>query len=71
MVGPEGEDGEVIRETVITLEQLSEIVEFRSREQVRAWAKAHASEPAITLSTDEGTEVFSRMGRLYGDAVED
>ena len=54
----------------ITPEALRATVEFRSRDQVEAWAKANASEPAGAIYTvgNDGTievEVLAHVGELY------
>ncbi len=44
------------------LEYLHRSIRWTTREQVDSWAKAHASEPAITV----GSDVVTRVGRLFG-----
>jgi hypothetical protein len=56
----------------ITVEALREIVEFRDRVQVDAWAKANASEAAsaVTIVDKAGnveTTVTGRMGALFAE----
>lgn len=68
------DEGEYVRTDVptITVEALREIVEFRDRAQVDAWAKANASETAsavmfVDKAGNVETTVTGRVGALFAD----
>jgi hypothetical protein len=74
VVGAERYDGEGeylgTNDPTITPEALRATVEFRSRDQVEAWAKANASEPAgaiYTVGKNGAVEktVLAHVGELY------
>ena len=48
----------------ITIEELRALVSFRTREQVEAWGKAHASEPAIAFTDAKGMHVIEHWGNF-------
>jgi hypothetical protein len=59
----------------LTVEALHATVEFRSRDQVAAWAKAHASEPAgaVYFAGPGGTvteHVFAHTGEVYAAVLD-
>jgi hypothetical protein len=68
VVGREhGDDGRTY-DPKITLKQLTAEVRFLTDEQVAAWARAHSSEPYVTiadLNTGE-SEVMARTGAAFG-----
>jgi hypothetical protein len=58
-------------DVALTVEQVADMVEFRSPEQVSSWAKANASEPASTIYSfnPDGTvekAVLARTGEVFG-----
>ena len=69
VVGPEADDdsGELTSPT-ITLAQLHAQIRFLSAAEVKAWAKAHSSEPMITFQGSDDAEptIIARAGDLYG-----
>jgi Domain of unknown function (DUF3846)/Domain of unknown function (DUF4314) len=76
LVGEEHYDGDGeylgIKAPGTTVAELSELVEFRSRAQVDAWAKANAAEPSSTFTTIERdgsttTTVLGTYGGLFAD----
>ncbi|MBV8524142.1 MAG: hypothetical protein JOY71_18790 [Acetobacteraceae bacterium] len=46
----------------ITIKELRALVSFRTREQIEAWGKAQASEPAVAFTDAQGTPVIERWG---------
>jgi hypothetical protein len=75
LVGPDKWDpkvgDQVSSDVVTTVEQLTPLIRFLSSEQVRAWARAHASEPSASISffNDRGeleTEILSTHGQTFG-----
>lgn len=76
VVGPEryDDEGEYVATDPPTfpIDEVRRRVSFRTRDQVDAWGKANASEPAqtITYTNERGevvTEVLARFGSLFGD----
>jgi hypothetical protein len=65
-------DGYITLPPTTSLDALRSQVQFLSYEQVQAWAKGNASEPAVVVSSQspdgrETRDVVARFGRLYGD----
>jgi hypothetical protein len=67
-------DGEYVgtEPPATTIAELTGLVEFRSRTQVEAWAKANANEPSNTFTTFEKdgsltTTVLQTYGKLFAD----
>jgi len=71
--GPEryDRDGEYLGTADVSARWLPAVmraVEFRTRVQIDAWAKATASEPEIAIIGDDGiAEVIAYRGQLWGD----
>jgi hypothetical protein len=49
----------------MTPEKLARLIMLLTREQAIAWARGNASEPAVALIGEHGTEVLARCGSLF------
>jgi hypothetical protein len=72
IVGREIDDAGHTEDPTLTVEQVTAMVRFITREQAEAWGKANASEPAFAISTLEkdgrmNTTVLGTYGQLYRD----
>lgn len=62
-------DGELIEEAgdvASTPEEMAKLIRFVDRAFVDSWARANASDPALTIIDRNGTTVHDTMGRLFG-----